>query len=361
MTGARPVPILTIDALRCWFQTPGGMVRAVEGVSLTVPDGQALGVVGESGSGKSQTFFSVLGLTHGWPGVVGGRANLRGRELLDGLDSHVTWSTGGDGQTPVFGRGHSRWAAERRLALAPALGSDVAMLFQDPRRSLVPYWTVGRHLTEVVRRHGAGADTPASVRALLSEYGFRQPERILAAFPGQLSGGEAQRVMLAMTVALRPKLLVADEPTTALDALNQAAVLETLVRMHEASPMSMVLISHDLAVIRRVVGHVVVFFGGRVVERAPVEVLLGDGEVPRHPYSAALREGQRRRAAALPIHGSPTVSVVSADREAGCPYHVRCELRPRLAAPSQARCRGEAPTERRVGPQHSIACWGVPD
>ena len=350
-------PLLAIRGLESWFETPTGMVRAVANMSLDVHPREALGIVGESGSGKTQTFFSVFGLSQGWPGVVAGAARFGDVELLDGLSAHVRLPSATGGEPPVV-KNSQRWNAIHHARLEPILGSDVTMMFQDARRSLVPYWTIRQHLVHVLRRQDAAADHANQAAELLARFGFRDPRHVLEAFPEQLSGGEAQRAMLALAMAMKPRLLIADEPTTALDAINQMRVLGELQRIHAESDVALVLISHDLAVVGRVVDHVLVVFGGTVVERAPASLLTNGSGKSLHPYSMELRESQRRRAAGLPIVGTTRESG-AARRATGCPYAGRCGLRPRLTAQLQARCDAEFPDEVKLADDHFVACWGL--
>jgi ABC-type dipeptide/oligopeptide/nickel transport system ATPase component len=355
----RATPLLDIEGLATWFETPKGMLPAVADMSLSVAEGEALGVVGESGSGKTQTFFSVLGLSRGWPGVVRGRARFADVEILEGLDACVrSTKEGPDGWT-FLDKDEQRWNRRHDARLEPILGRELALIFQDAKGSFVPYWTVGRHLQHVMRRVHGGGDPPAgAMEELLARFGFTKPGEELAKHAEDLSGGEAQRAMMAIAMATNPRLLVADEPTTALDAVNQLRVLAQLERLRADTRVALVMISHDLAVVRRVVDQVVVVFGGRVVERAPVSLLIGESGDEVHPYSRELRESQRRRAAGLPI--MPAVRAGDAERRLrGCPYADRCELRPRLAATLGERCLQEAPAETRIASDHSIACWGI--
>ena len=351
----RPVsrPLLEIVELESWFQTPSALIRAVDNVSLQVGERQAIGVVGESGSGKTQTFFSAFGLTSGWPGVVAGRVRFDDTELLAGLDQHVRVS-----ERSGIEKNSSRWNAIHRQRLLPILGHDVAMMSQDPRRSLIPYWTVGRHLMEVMQRRATRPLTESDAHDLLGRFGFRKPERLRRAYPEQLSGGEAQRVMLALTTAMAPRLLIADEPTTALDAVNQIRVLEELRRLHTESNVALVLISHDLGVVAGMVEYLLVFFGGRILERAPASVLGDDAPSSLHPYTVELLESQRRRSEGLPIAASVKESTGSR-LSAGCPYATRCSLRPRLSIDLQVQCESVFPDEVELEPNHFVACWGV--
>lgn len=201
-------PLLEIRGLKTWFETPAGMARAADGVSITVDAGEAVGIVGESGSGKTQTLHSVFGLSMGWPGVVAGSARLANTEILAGLNEHVSLGPTTNGDTPVVRKNTQRWDAIQHARLQPILGRDVAMMFQDARRSLVPYWTIRRHLLHVLRRRDAALDHETEARAQLERFGFRDTAHILDAFPEQLSGGEAQRAMLALAMAMKPRLLI---------------------------------------------------------------------------------------------------------------------------------------------------------
>ena len=352
-------PLFEITGLRSWFETPAGLVRAVEDVSLHVGAGERVGIVGESGSGKTQLFFAVLGLSSGYPGVVAGSARMGEVAILDGLAEHVTISPNPDHPTPAVAKRWERWNRIHHARLDGVLGRDMAILFQDPRRSLIPYWTISRHLSEALARHSNNGDAESRAMTLLSSLGFRDPGRVMQSFPEQLSGGEAQRAMLALTMAMQPRLLVADEPTTGLDAINQVRVLQQLRSVQEEAGLALVLISHDLSVVERVVDRVVVMLGGRILERAPVSILAGgDAGGARHPYTRSLRESQERRSAGRPIRGR--VDSTQLRRTAsGCPFAARCSLRNRLSLDLQSLCSNVFPPETIVSDDHAVACWGV--
>jgi ABC-type dipeptide/oligopeptide/nickel transport system ATPase component len=339
--------MLWIRDLHSWFAMDSGVVRAVNGVSLRVDAGQRVGIVGESGSGKTQTFFAALGLARGRPGVVSGSARVAGVEVLEGLSSYVRVTDGTVNKDDV------RWRRLERARLRRVMGTDVTMMFQDARRSLVPYWTVGRHLAKLSRR--SSDDCPDALD-LLSTLGFRDPRRVAASYPGQLSGGEAQRAMLSLVLAMRPKLLVADEPTTGLDALNQARMLDALGDAQSSSGFALAFISHDLAIVEGVVDYVFVFFGGRVVEHGPKLILSGADFV--HPYTNELRASQVRRARGLPIDPA-TARPTHPIAQVGCPFAARCVLRPTLSQAMQVRCATEPPPLFEVGVAHNVACWGA--
>ncbi len=352
--GTRRSPLLAIDELHSRFIGPDGMVRAVDGVSLAVPAGSRLGVVGESGSGKTQTFFGILGLSAGSPGVVQGRATFNDIDLLGGLDRFVR-----PGRSDVdVEKDMTGWVRHQRSTLQSILGRDIAILFQDPKRSLIPYWTIRQHLLDVLKRRGVAEGRENRAGELLALLGFRNPRRILESFPEQLSGGEAQRSLLAITLAMQPQLLVADEPTTGLDTINQVRVLDALLHVQEAATLALVLISHDLAVVDAMVDDVVVLFAGRVMERASAEWMRTAGDDELHPYTRQLRDSQRRRSVGQALPRAAHQQRLSR-APTGCPYHARCALRPQLPAALQSRCASEVPPEAIVAPGHTVACWGI--
>src|SRR3712207_1013468 len=240
--------LLEIDNLSVEFPTAGGVLRAVDGVSLTLDEGEVLGVVGESGSGKSVTMLALMGLV-AWPGrVTADRLAFAGRDLL-----------------AMSGR------ERRRIA-----GKDVAMIFQEPTTSLNPCFTVGFQLVEALALH-EGMDRAAARRravALLEQVGIPEPESRLKAFPHQLSGGMNQRVMIAMAIACNPRLLIADEPTTALDVTIQAQILDLLLELQRERGMALLLITHDMGVVAETAQRVIVQYAGQQVEEQGVESLF---------------------------------------------------------------------------------------
>ena len=316
--------LVEIEDLRVEFGAEAAPVIAVDGIDLTLDVGEVVGCVGESGSGKSVTALALMGLVE-FPGRVRARRlAFAGRDLLALSD------------------------AQRRALV----GKDMAMIFQDPLASLNPCFTVAFQLTETLRIHGSDAERVSArlrwARALelLRQVEIPDAEARLAAFPHQLSGGMAQRVMIAMAIACNPKLLVADEPTTALDVTVQAQVLELLLRLQRERGMALLLITHDLAVVAETAQRVFVMYAGQVVETGAVPQIF---EAPVHPYTqallAALPEHNRDRARLKAI---PGVVPGQHDRPVGCLLHPRCDYavarcrveRPPLAGPSgrQARC-----------------------
>jgi peptide/nickel transport system ATP-binding protein len=290
-------PLLAIDDLRVRFHTPDGEVQAVRGISLAVPRGGALGVVGESGSGKSVSMLSVLGLTRSRTTHIEGSIRFEGRELATASDSEL-----------------------RRVR-----GGEVGMVFQDPLSSLHPFFRVGTQLVEALRTHQEVTRAAARERAieLLGMVGIPEPRRRVDSYPHEYSGGMRQRAMIAMALANEPKLLIADEPTTALDVTVQAQILELIARLRADLGMALVLITHDLGVVAQVADEIAVMYAGEIVERGPKEAIFGG---PEHPYTWGLlrsipRLDRPRDEELVPIAGRPP-SLISPP--SGCGFHPRC-------------------------------------
>ena len=300
------MPLLNFENLQVEFATPDGTAHAVRGVDLSVKRGEILGIVGESGSGKSVLFLAALGLL-ARSARVSGRAVFAGDNLI-GLPD------------------------ERLNSLR---GRRVAMVFQDPMSSLNPVQTVGHQVGEAIRMHKArGAGGSHTPQSLLAEVGLNDPRRQLRAYPHQLSGGQSQRVMLAMMLAGDPDLLIADEPTTALDVTVQAQILELLRSICRDRGTTIVLISHDFGVVAQICDRVAVMYAGRVAEFAPIDTLFDQA---RHPYTVGLlgsrpREGQDDRL--KPIEGAVPSAL---SQIGGCAFAPRCPHRKAECAQSVAR------------------------
>jgi peptide/nickel transport system ATP-binding protein len=326
-----PEPLLSIRRLTTEFRTDRGAVRAVDDVSFDVPAGETLAVVGESGCGKSVTALSVLRLISDPPGrITGGQILFHGRDVL--------------------GLGARELEALR--------GGKIAMIFQEPMSSLNPVYTVGQQIVEALRLHRPLSRSAARARAveLLTLVGIPAPAERIDAYPHQLSGGMRQRVMIAMALACDPELLLADEPTTALDVTIQAQILDLLRRLQQERGMSVVLITHDLGVVAECAEHVVVMYAGRVVERARTRELFAS---PQHPYTRGLlgsvlavdAEGPRPRRL-------PTIEGMVPDLARlgpGCRFAERCVERERRGDEG-ARCLDTEPELRELGAGRAARC-----
>ncbi|GAA2110576.1 ABC transporter ATP-binding protein [Actinomadura alba] len=300
---------------------PGGKsdLRVVDGVSFDVPAGTTVGLIGESGSGKTMTALAIIGLLPGGA-ATGGQVVWRGEDLL-----------------------HAGPTRRRRVR-----GHEISMIFQDPLAALNPTQRIGRQVGEILRRDGVPrGEAGRRVVELLDRAGVPDPVRRAREYPHQFSGGMRQRAMIALALAGRPSLLLADEPTTALDVTVQARILRLLRSIQERDGLAMLLVSHDLRVVAHVAGQVVVMYAGRVAERGPARQVL---DRPAHPYTRALVRSvpavRTRTALAHPLPGAPATP---ANRPAGCPFHPRCPL-------ARERCRLEVPAIREVGPDRWSAC-----
>jgi peptide/nickel transport system ATP-binding protein len=329
-------PLLDVMDLRVQFATEDGVVHAVDGVSLSVEEGRTLGIVGESGSGKSVTGLTIMGLTRSR------NATLRGEILFDGDN--------------VLAMNDHRLRSLR--------GNDIAMIFQDPLSSLHPYYTVGKQLVEAYRTHHRAGKRESRERAaeMLSMVGIPDPRGRLDAYPHEFSGGMRQRVMIAMALINEPRLLIADEPTTALDVTVQAQILEVIQKLQSELRMAVIMITHDLGVVAEMADNVTVMYAGRVIERASTATIF---DAPQHPYTWGLLGSIPRLAAPrdeelVPIAGRPPSLI---NKPSGCSFHPRCpyvrpahtEVDPTLEPTSQSghavACLLAEPTRQRLWAQ----------
>ncbi|MCB9897215.1 MAG: ABC transporter ATP-binding protein [Planctomycetes bacterium] len=315
--------LLEIDGLSTWFDTEEGLVKAIEGVSLRVERGETLGVVGESGCGKSVTAMSILQLIPRPPGrYAAGRIVFEGRDLLKLPESE----------------------------LRKVRGNDVAMIFQEPMTSLNPVYTVGDQIMEAVMLHRGMTREKAREYAvgMLAKVGIPSPEARVDEYPHQMSGGMKQRVMIAMALACDPLLLIADEPTTALDVTIQAQILDLLREMQREFGMSILLITHDLGVVAEMSDHVAVMYAGKVVEYADVRTLFAR---PRHPYTFGLFQSlpEMHAAGSERLREIPGTVPNPLRFPTGCKFHTRCAKASELCTRSEPELVAHAPG-------HDLAC-----
>ncbi|MGQ3300750.1 ABC transporter ATP-binding protein [Reyranella sp.] len=323
----KDTPLLEVKSLRTEFRSGGSSFAAVDGISFSLAPGETLGIVGESGCGKSVTSLSIMRLVPNPPGrITAGEIKLEGRNLLDLPE--------GD--------------------MRAIRGDDIAMIFQEPMTSLNPVQTVGNQIIEAVQLHRSLSAAAARARALemLQLVKIPSPETRLDEYPHQLSGGMRQRVMIAMALACDPKLLIADEPTTALDVTIQAQILDLLRDLRERTGAAIMLITHDLGVVAELAHRVIVMYAGRIVEEAPVGLLFAD---PQHPYTLGLlgsiprlgSDGDERLTAIEGVVPNPYAL------PPGCRFSPRCAL-------ADEKCRAEQPALREIAPGHRAACWKAP-
>jgi peptide/nickel transport system ATP-binding protein len=318
--------LLEIDDLRTYFDGDFGTYRAVDGISLRLEAGRTLGIVGESGCGKSVTSLSIMGLVPQPPGrVASGAIRFDGVDLLK-LEPD---------------------------AMRELRGSKIAMIFQEPMTSLNPAFTVGDQIVEAIRRHERVDRNEAKTRAIemLRRVRIPAPEQRFGEYPHKLSGGMRQRAMIAMALACGPRLLIADEPTTALDVTIQAQILDLLRRLREETGTAIILITHDLGVIAELADDVAVMYAGQIVERGPVKRIFDE---PQHPYTigllGAIPELDRKRDRLATIEGTvPDLSTPPS----GCRFAPRCPF-------AESRCRTEMPALAELADGHAAACWRAP-
>lgn len=323
-------PILRVRGLRTHFLADEGVVRAVDGTSFDLYPGRTLGIVGESGCGKSVTARSILRIVERPGRIVGGEILLRRRD--GSVVDLVTMPTDG--------------AAMRQIR-----GGDIGLVFQEPMSSLSAFHTVGTQLIEAIRLHAKLSKKAARERAiaLLAMVGIPRPSQRVDAYSFELSGGLRQRVMVALALAGEPRVLIADEPTTALDVTTQAQILELIARLQREQGLAVILITHDMGVIAEMADDVVVMYLGREVEKGPVDAIF---HAPRHPYTRSLLRSipsvlAEPRARLATISGSIPHPLA---RPKGCPFHPRCPD----AIPN--RCEIDVPIEVVLGPDHRAAC-----
>ncbi len=320
-----PEPLLSIRDLVVEFRTDDGIVHAVDGISYDVLPGETLGIVGESGSGKSVSTLALLGLIPQPPGrIVSGTAMFKGQDLL-------------------------KLKKKQQRAFR---GKEVAMVFQDPMTSLNPVLTVGYQLGEAIQTHFPDEKDDAIKRRvieLLGLVGVPNPDTRYSQYPHEFSGGMRQRAMIAMGIANNPSLLIADEPTTALDVTIQAQVLEVMKKVQAETQAATILITHDLGIVAEMCDRVIVMYGGRIVESGDVYTIFRS---PRHPYTIGLMNSLPKLTEdeewLEPIPGAPPSLI---NRPSGCAFHPRCFL-----SQGRERCRAEVPTLRKVEQEHQAAC-----
>lgn len=315
--------LVDIKNLNVSFPQHEGIVQAVRGMTLRVSAGESVGIVGESGSGKSVTCMAVLRLLRQPPGKI-----TADRLQLDGIDM---------------------LKASRR-ALAGVRGRVASMVFQDPMTAFDPVFTIGHQIVETICAHReiSVADAKGQAISLLERVKIKSLEAILNSYPHQLSGGMLQRAMIAMALSCRPKILFADEPTTALDVTIQAQILELIKELQAESGMSLIMVTHDLGVVAETVDRVVVMYGGRVMEEGPVQDIF---DAPQHPYTRALLGSiPGRTAGKQRLMEIPGASPDPANPPSGCPFHPRCAL-------ADAKCADHAPDFTAIAPDRAAACW----
>ncbi len=316
------MPLLQVRDLRLEFKTPRGTLKALNGITFNVQPGEIFGVVGETGCGKTVTGLSVLGLLPSSATVTGGEILFEGRDLLTFSPQEM-----------------------RRVR-----GRQIAMIFQDPTTALNPVFTIGKQLQYIVQQHFpvSAAEARQRLAEMFTAVGLPDVDRIMRAYPHELSGGMQQRVMIALALACQPKLLIADEPTTALDVTIQAQILALLKSLRDRFGISIILITHNLGVVAKTCDRLAVLYAGRVVESGPTKAVF---TAPRHPYTRGLmRAIPRPEARGQRLMAIPGTVPSNPGAVPGCPFAPRCEH-------ATERCFSERPALIAVGERHMSACF----
>ncbi len=358
-------PLLTIEDLRTYFysRSKQAFIRSVDGVDLEIAHGETLGVVGESGSGKSITALSVMGLVVAAPGVITGKIEFESRgirkKLLRDLDDYVAL-TKKDGRIMSVDKDVLGWEQNCERIMSAVRGKEIAMIFQNPKSSLNPFVPVGKQITEAIMLHTAiKSEQEAKERAIywLERVKIDSPRIRFDNYPYGLSGGMCQRAMISMALASEPSLLIADEPTTGLDATIQSKIVDLLAELKSDLGVTTMLISHDISIISRLSDSVAVMYGGTVVEHGPARDILSAVFDSKHPYTAALlasipsKQNIKEKGYLQAIEGDVLDTINSPD---GCRFYSRCN---RVTDRIREQCARSEPGLREIAPGHKVRCW----
>lgn len=358
-------PLLKIEDLRTYFysRSKQAFIRSVDGVSLEIAKGETLGVVGESGSGKSITALSIMGLISAGPGVITGRIELKTgnirKNLLQDIEGHVKIARK-DGKIMGVEKDTVGWAERSERVMSKMRGKEISMIFQNPKSSLNPYTTVGSQISEAIRLHtGIKGDNEAKERAIhwLERVKIDSPRLRYDNHPYGLSGGMCQRAMIAMALSCEPSLLIADEPTTGLDATIQSRIVDLLAELKAELSTTTMLISHDISIISRLSDKVAVMYGGTVVEYGPSKDILSTVIESKHPYTSALlasipsARNVKEKGYLQAIEGDvlDTINI-----PAGCRFYNRCG---RVTDKIREKCDRVEPGLQEIGHGHRVKCW----
>jgi oligopeptide/dipeptide ABC transporter ATP-binding protein len=358
-------PVLTFEDLRTYFFSAGkqAFIRSVDGVSLSVNRGETLGIVGESGSGKSVTTLSFLGLVSAAPGVISGSAQFRYNgmsvNLLDSLDRYVS-VTEEKGRIVEVAKDHTGWEKHIDVLMKPIRGREISVIFQNPKLSLNPFMTIGDQITETVLLNTGitgRQEAAEKARYWLERVRIDSPRLRFHNHPFGLSGGMCQRAMIAMALAAEPSLLIADEPTTGLDATIQSKIVDLLDELKSTLGVTTMLISHDINVINRLADNVAVMYGGTVLEYGPARRTLSPEFPDKHPYTIALLRSipderhiqEKSYLSAIEGDVLDTINI-----PVGCRFFARCGMK---TADIIEKCEKHEPDLREISPGHRARCW----
>jgi len=362
--------LLSVEGLRTYIESPRGLVRCVEGAGFSLQQGETLGLVGESGCGKTMTARSIVGLVEDFPGVIEGEiwfspnGDSEPIELTAPLKEAVSIERDAGGQIVQIRKNAKHWRREINRIYKSLRGHRISIIFQDPQTSLNPYWTVGAQLGEAVILGNPGLDKEGVQREVLSwleRVHINFFDKVIAAYPHELSGGMCQRIMIAIAMASKPDLIIADEPTTGLDVTIQAHIVDLFEELKNSMGITMLLISHDIGLIGRLADRIAVMYGGSIVETAPKEEILDFDSADRHPYTVALLKtipslDTLQASERLPIIEHEVPDPVNPPP--GCAFHPRCTVYSDNRE-GLGQCAVQAPQRTQVNERHWAKCWNL--
>jgi oligopeptide/dipeptide ABC transporter ATP-binding protein len=358
-------PLLKIEDLRTYFysRSKQAFIRSVDGVTVELARGETLGVVGESGSGKSITALSIMGLISAGPGVISGKIGFKSngtqKNLLQDLGDYVTL-TKKDNRIMNVSKDLVEWEKNVERVMRPIRGKEISMIFQNPKSSLNPFMPVGKQITEAIQLHtSVKGEQEAKERALywLDRVKIDSPRLRFDNYPYGLSGGMCQRAMIAMALASQPSLLIADEPTTGLDATIQSKIVDLLAELKSEFGITTMLISHDISIISRLSDSVAVMYGGTIVEYGPARDILAPDFASKHPYTEALlasipsAQNIKEQGYLQAIEGDVLDTI---NTPPGCRFYGRCT---RVTDAIREKCGFKEPDLREIAPGHKVRCW----
>ena len=344
--------LLDVQNLKTYYYGNSSFIRSVDGVSFSLGRNETLGIAGESGSGKTQTALSIMGLNSGAPGIIDGEIWFNSFNILENLNEYcnITKNNG----TLIIEKDFHDWAKLHESRLKNIRGEKFAMIFQEPKSSLSPYFSIEEHFRETIAaRYGKQQSKSYKdlVIPMLKKLLFKSPDNILANYPHHLSGGESQRIMIALALLGNPELLIADEPTTLLDSVIQYCVIELIDTIIKENKLSLLFITHNLAILKRLVNNVVIMFSGKIVEQGPTSIVLNKNE-HHHKYTELLLD-------AADENGDYKLppELETKKNHQGCRYYYRCSRKDKLSADQKKKCKTEEPILTKINNNHSIACW----
>ncbi|MGE5682725.1 MAG: ABC transporter ATP-binding protein, partial [Bacillota bacterium] len=345
--------LLRINSLRTYFQTSHGILKAVDGVDLSLQSGEMTCLIGESGSGKTVTAMSILGVIDSMPGIIGGEIIYKRKNLLEGLDLFV--KDGGSKRDPTILKNYSSWNKVYRKNMEGIRGKMIGLVFQDPMDSLHPLFTIGRQMVETLLRNQICKDKREAYNKSLewlNRVRLNEPEKIMGSYSFQLSGGMAQRVMLALALCANPELLIADEPTTALDATIQLEILNLLKELQSRYGLTILFITHDIAIAANYADKIAIMYSGKVVEYGSMPGVLFSDVV--HPYTRVLLNSLLSSNIKKEKH-SGGFGLPQSDQGRGCIYHSKCSFI-KNGTHLEHWCKRMEPPDFGLNNDHNIKC-----